>query len=92
MHFRQQVVIFFFRQLVSPFPHLPLLGPFDIFSVKYTRANYLSNCRESTVEFVERVGLSTLVDIVVCGDDQVGKFKIVECRHVHVCVEMTNGH
>ena len=52
----------------------------------------MSNCRESTVEFVERVGLSTLVDIVVCGDDQVGKFKIVECRHVLVCVEMTNGY
>ena len=66
-------------------PHLPLLGPFDIFSVKYTRANYLSNCRESTLEFVERVGLSTLVDIVVCGDDQVRKLKNVECRHVRVC-------
>ena len=34
-----------------------------------------SLCREGTMEFIEEVGLSALVDIVVCGDDQVEKFR-----------------
>ena len=32
--------------------------------------------RESTLEFVERVGISSLVDMIVCGDDQV---VVVQC-------------
>ena len=34
-----------------------------------------SHCREGTMEFIEEVGLSALVDIVVCGDDQVKKLR-----------------
>ena len=34
--------------------------------------------RESTLEFVERVGISSLVDMIVCGDDQV-----VVAQHLH---------
>ena len=34
------------------------------------------SCRESTLEFVERVGISSLVDMIVCGDDQV---VVVQC-------------
>ena len=36
------------------------------------------SCRESTLEFVERVGISSLVDMIVCGDDQV-----VVVKHLH---------
>ena len=30
-----------------------------------------SDSREGTVEFLERMGLQSMVDIIVCGDDEV---------------------
>ena len=35
----------------------------------------ISHSREGTMEFVEEVGLSALVDMIVCGDDQVEKLR-----------------
>ena len=42
------------------------------------------SCRESTLEFVERVGISSLVDMIVCGDDQV-----VVVQHLHYVITTT---
>ena len=30
-----------------------------------------SDSREGTIEFLERMGLESMVDIIVCGDDEV---------------------
>jgi len=44
-----------------------------------------SDSRESTLEFVERVGISSLVDMIVCGDDQVSKSKPDPHNVLYIC-------
>ena len=34
-----------------------------------------SDSREGTIEFLERMGLQSMVDIIVCGDDEVKRCK-----------------
>jgi len=47
-----------------------------------------SDSREGTVEFLERLNLSHLVDIVVCGDDAVSVSKPDPHNAVHICKEL----
>ena len=49
-------------------------GDAVVSTVKYTSKSCF-HCREGTLEFVEGVGLSSLVDLIVCGDDQVKKLE-----------------
>ena len=47
-----------------------------------------SDSREGTVEFLERLNLSHLVDIVVCGDDEVSVAKPDPHNAIHICKEL----
>jgi len=47
-----------------------------------------SDSREGTVEFLERLNLSHLVDIVVCGDDKVSVSKPDPHNAIHICKEL----
>jgi len=47
-----------------------------------------SDSRESTLEFVERVGISSLVDMIVCGDDQVSKSKPDPHNVLYICEKL----
>ena len=47
-----------------------------------------SDSREGTVEFLERLNLSQLVDIVVCGDDKVSVSKPDPHNAIHICKEL----
>merc|ERR1711892_617086 len=47
-----------------------------------------SDSREGTVEFLERLSLSYLVDIVVCGDDEVSVAKPDPNNAIHICKEL----
>ena len=47
-----------------------------------------SDSREGTEEFLERLNLSNLVDIVVCGDDDVSVAKPDPHNAIHICKEL----
>ena len=47
-----------------------------------------SDSREGTEEFLERLNLSHLVDIVVCGDDDVSVAKPDPHNAIHICKEL----
>lgn len=47
-----------------------------------------SDSREGTVEFLERLSLVNLVDLVVCGDDPVSKSKPDPHNAIHICNEL----
>merc|ERR1712106_369584 len=47
-----------------------------------------SDSREGTVEFLERLSLSHLVDIVVCGDDEVSLARPDPHNAIHICKEL----
>jgi len=47
-----------------------------------------SDSREGTVEFLERLSLVNLVDMVVCGDDPVSKSKPDPHNAIHICREL----
>jgi len=44
-----------------------------------------SDSREGTMEFVEEVGLSALVDMIVCGDDQISRSKPDPHNLLYIC-------
>ena len=48
-----------------------------------------SDSREGTQEFLERLNLTHLVDIVVCGDDDVSVAKPDPHNAIHICNELS---
>jgi len=47
-----------------------------------------SDSREGTVEFLERMGLQSMVDIIVCGDDEVSKSKPDPHNAEYICNQL----
>merc|ERR1719209_2080903 len=47
-----------------------------------------SDSREGTIEFLERMGLQSMVDIIVCGDDEVSKSKPDPHNAEYICKEL----
>lgn len=47
-----------------------------------------SDSREGTVEFLERMGLQSMVDIIVCGDDEVSKSKPDPHNAEYICSQL----
>merc|ERR1719285_149765 len=47
-----------------------------------------SDSREGTIEFLERMGLQSMVDIIVCGDDEVSKSKPDPHNAEYICAQL----
>jgi len=47
-----------------------------------------SDSREGTIEFLERMGLESMVDIIVCGDDEVSKSKPDPHNAEYICDQL----
>jgi len=47
-----------------------------------------SDSREGTIEFLERMGLQSMVDIIVCGDDEVSKSKPDPHNAEYICTQL----
>merc|ERR1719295_2040104 len=47
-----------------------------------------SDSREGTIEFLERMGLQSMVDIIVCGDDGVSKSKPDPHNAEYICKQL----
>ena len=70
------------RQPESPFCQVPIISSLSLISTSLLQLFRLkergikiaictSDSREGTIEFLERMGLESMVDVIVCGDDEV---------------------